>query len=85
MTEIELELLKLQVAGRGFTIGYESDMYDGNASSDELYIGFYYSGEIADARLYGMHYITEREVEQDYDLSTEDALRLLLEFGEIKK
>lgn len=80
MTEIEIEIFKLKLIGMAFTIGYETDMLDGNAYSDILYLEFDSGGELYISELSGMHYITERECEEHFDICFEDAIKILKDF-----
>lgn len=73
--------------GREFELDFEVEMQDGFGSSSFLVLSFDANSELDDAILFGIHFYTELEIEQDYNIDTDEAKELILSRvskGEIK-
>lgn len=75
--------IKSNVLHGEFAVPYECDMdrgYGVEGTSDTLFLVFE-DGELIDAKLQGMHFITEYEFEDDYNITTDIAIQILKDKG----
>lgn len=75
----------LDFKNKEFELDFEVEMQDGFGSSSFLVLNFDENSELDDAVLFGMHFYTELEIEQDYNITTEEAKELILEYQKNKE
>ena len=73
----------MSLSNKEYYIDLEVEMHDGYGASDQLYLSFDNEGLLEYAVLYGMHFYTELEIEEDYNIDHEEALAIIEKYERV--